>query len=134
MGMTQQLITENLYKQALECLKMLSADNRKAIRLRAIVSAKKHGICKVSQIFGVSENTLRAWIKRFAEEGITGLEYKRGRGRKNHLTEIHIQAIKVWLEKDCNLTIFGLVLKLKKTFDVKTSRSAACADARLMKP
>ena len=53
MGLSPQLITEELYKKALGTLKNLSPDNRAAIRLQAIVSAKEHGVNVVAKVFNV---------------------------------------------------------------------------------
>ncbi|MCC8398181.1 MAG: hypothetical protein LN569_02600 [Rickettsia endosymbiont of Labidopullus appendiculatus] len=44
MGTHQKLITEDLYKQAMEQLASTNKENRTTIRLRAIVAAKEHGV------------------------------------------------------------------------------------------
>jgi transposase-like protein len=67
MGTHQKLITEDLYKQAIAQLASTNKENRIAIRLRAIVAAKEHGIGMVSKIFDITTNTLRNWIKSFAQ-------------------------------------------------------------------
>ncbi|WP_375329877.1 MULTISPECIES: hypothetical protein [unclassified Candidatus Tisiphia] len=53
MGTHQKLITEDLYKQAIAQLASTNKENRIAIRLRAIVAAKEHGIGMVSKIFDI---------------------------------------------------------------------------------
>ena len=124
MGMQQQLITESLYDKAVEELKTLKEDNRAAIRLRAIVSAKEQGVKVVAKIFDVSANTLRSWVKSYANGGIAGLYYKAGGGRKRHLQDVHCQALSEWIQADPSLTLERLALKLKQVFDVSTSKSA----------
>lgn len=124
MGLSPQLITSELYKKATECLQTLSQNNRASIRLRAIVSAKEHGVGVVAKVFGVSDNTLRSWVKSFASDGLPGLNYKSGRGRRSNLSAMHIEAIRGMLEEDCNITINAIVIKLKQAYDVNTSVSA----------
>ena len=60
MGLTTRLITEELYNKGKVILENLSQTNRSAIRLRAIVSAKDHGVNLVAKVFDVSSNTLRS--------------------------------------------------------------------------
>jgi transposase len=124
MAPAPQLIDDQLYKKAAKRLKTLSQDNRSAIRLRAIVSAKEQGMEVVATVFGITTNTLRNWIKSFAKEDLAGLEYKPGRGRKSNLTEVHFDAIRKWIEEDCNIRIMEIVVRLKKTYSIQTSQSA----------
>jgi transposase len=124
MGLSPQLITKTLYEKAVFELKNLREDNRAAIRLRAIVSAKDHGVQVVAKVFDVTTNTLRSWVKSYAKEGLAGLYYKPGRGRKSHLQEAHYQAISEWTQADPNLTLEKMVLKFKQELDVDTSKSA----------
>src|SRR3989338_114023 len=124
MGLAPQLITEAIYKEAVICLKKLSQDNRAAIRLRAIVSAKEQGVNVVAKVFGVSTNTIRSWIKSFAKSDLLGLEYQPGRGRKSNLSDQHLQEILKWTKENPNLTILAIVEKIKKVFGIKSSKSA----------
>ncbi|WP_375333818.1 hypothetical protein [Candidatus Tisiphia endosymbiont of Xenochironomus xenolabis] len=64
MGTHQKLITEDLYKQAIAQLASTNKENRIAIRLRAIVAAKEHGIGMVSKIFDITTNTLGYVVTR----------------------------------------------------------------------
>jgi transposase len=123
MGMPPQLITDELYKKATLCLKSLSQINRAAIRLRAIVSAKEQGVNVVAQVFGITTNTLRAWVKAFSKEDLAGLDYQPGRGRKSNLSSQHFQAIRDWTQKDPNVTLKVIVENLQQHYGVKTSKS-----------
>jgi transposase len=122
MGSSTRLITEEIYNKGKLMLESMSQTNRAAIRLRAIVSAKEHGVNLVSKVFGITSDTLRAWVKSFAAEGLRGLDYKPGRGRKNKITEEHQLAINGWIEEDCNLTLNQI--KLNEHFKIETSKSA----------
>jgi transposase len=124
MGLAPQLITEAIYKEAVICLKKLSQDNRAAIRLRAIVSAKEQGVNVVAKVFGVSTNTIRSWLKSFAKSALLGLEYQPGRGRKSKLSDQHLKEIVKWVQENPNLTIARIVEKIRQVFGVKSSKSA----------
>lgn len=124
MGLSQQLITEEVYKDALSYLKTMNKDGRRAIRLRAIVSAKENGVNIVAKIFGTTSNTLRNWVKSFKESGLEGLDYQEGRGRKSKLSDDHRQKILSWVKKDPSITIREILIKLKEQFEVESSKSA----------
>lgn len=124
LGLAPQLISDELYEQAQTLLKTLSQTNRAAIRLRAIVSAKEFGVNLVAKVFGVTSNTLRAWVKAFSKESYAGLDYQPGRGRKSKITEEHKQAIMNWIKADCTITIQAIVEKLKDVYKLHSSRSA----------
>jgi transposase len=124
MGLAPQIITEELYTKATQRLKTLSQDNRAAIRLRAIVSAKEQGVNVVAKVFGVSTNTIRSWVKSFAQEDLPGLEYQPGRGRKSKLSDQHIQLIKTWVNENPNITIAAIVQRLNQECTVESSKSA----------
>lgn len=124
MGLHQQLITDNLYQQAIEALATINKENRVAIRLRAIIAAKEHGVGIVAKIFNITCNTLRNWVKELESGGITNLEYKKGRGRKGHLSQDCYETVSKWLEEDCNMTIKNIVIKLRDDMGVDTSKSA----------
>lgn len=124
MGLSPQLMTEDLYKKAKARLQTLTQNNRAAIRLRAIVSVKEQGVNVVARVFGVTGNTLRSWIKGFEKEGLEGLDYHPGRGRKSNLSKEHIEAIRQWVLKESHLTIAALLVKLEEVYGVKSSKSA----------
>jgi len=124
MGSKARLITEEIYNKGKAILDNLSQTNRAEIRLRAIVSAKDHGVNLVAKVFGISSNTLRSWVKSFAAGEVGGLNYKAGRGRKSNISEEHRIEIYQWIKEDCNLTLDQIVIKLNKNFGVKSSKSA----------
>ena len=105
MGLSPQLITEKLYKRAVQRLQHLSKDNREAIRLRAIVAAKEHGMTIVAKIFNVNSNTIRSWAKRFESGDVSNLAYQAGRGRKPKLADEHLAAINTWAQDDSSITM-----------------------------
>jgi transposase len=89
MGLAPQLITEDIYQKALICLNAISNDNRLAIILRAIVSAKENGMNMVARVFETTANSVRNWVKSLWEKGSEGLDYLSCRGKKSKITEHH---------------------------------------------
>lgn len=124
MGLAPQLITEEKYQDALNALKQISKDNRIAIRLRAIVSAKEHGVGITAKVFNITTTTLRSWVKGFKKEDKNSLEYKPGRGRKSSINEDHLNIIREWIEKDSSLTIEKILKRLEKECKLKSSKSS----------
>jgi len=95
-----------------------------SIRLRAIVSAKEHGVAVVAKVYNITTNTLRSWVKSFRKGDWNDLEYKRGSGRKSNIEERHFNTMQAWIEKDSNLTIGKILKRLQEEFNLKTSKSA----------
>lgn len=124
MGLAPQLITDALHKKATAELKTLTQNNREAVRLQAIVSAKKQGVTLVAKVFSITPNTLRSWVKSYADEGLSGLEYKSGRGRRSKLSDDLLKDIRTWTQTNCNITIAEIVNKLKQVHGVESSKSA----------
>jgi transposase len=124
MGLKTRLITEEIYNKGKSILENVSQTSRAAIRLRAIVAARDHGVNLVAKVFDISSNTLRSWVKSFAAGEFEGLDYKAGRGRKSNICENHQIAIYQWIKEDCNLTLDRIVIKLDESFKVKSSKSA----------
>ena len=124
MGLSPQLITEKLSKRAVQRLQHLSKDNREAIRLRAIVAAKEHGMTIVAKIFNVNSNTIRSWAKRFESGDVSNLAYQAGRGRKGKLADEHLATINTWVQDDSSITIAKITSRLKDAFGIESSKSA----------
>lgn len=122
MGRHQTVISKTLYNRAKSELSQLSNINsREGIRLKALISAKENGITLVAKIFKISPLTIRRWAMRLAEDGLKGLKYKSGRGRKCNVPEAKQQLIKNWAEQDNSVTLKEIVIKLKELFGITTS-------------
>ncbi len=123
MGMRQQFITDELYEACCADLNNINKISRAGIRLRAIASAKEHGMTLVAKVFNITCNTLRSWIKDYKKD-IANLEYNPGRGRKSKIEAQHRESIAKWVSDDCNITIAEIVIKLEGECGLKTSKSA----------
>lgn len=124
MGLKPILITSDIYQKSIKALEEINSISRAAIRLKAIISAKEHGVSITAKVFNISSNTLRSWVKSFSQEGVAGLNYKNGRGRKSSLTEEHCKEIAIWVKDDCNITIAKIVDKMKNIYHIQTSKSS----------
>jgi hypothetical protein len=61
MGLAPQLITEEIYQDAVNTLKQISKENRIAIRLRAIIAAKEHGVGITAKVFNITLKFPTEW-------------------------------------------------------------------------
>jgi transposase len=86
MARWSQAISDELYEQAKQSLKILGRRGEVGRRLQAIVSAKVHGIKAVASIYAITRTTLMSWIKNFQRESVSGLSIKAGRGRRPYLS------------------------------------------------
>lgn len=116
-------ITDEVVKIAQNRLKKLGKDKYVAAKLQAVISAKKHGITKVAEVFNISRPTLFSWIKHVKEGHVERLNIAPGRGRKRKLTPEQVFTIKEWLKENSQLTIDQIKLRICKEFNVLISRS-----------
>ena len=89
MGRTTKLLTEEVVALSESNLQKLGKSGAVAIKLRAIVSAHKHGITFVAKAFGTTKTTLISWIKHVKNGSLDLLSVQEGRGRVSALTDKH---------------------------------------------
>jgi transposase len=124
MARKQTIITNEIYQNALNEIRGSKKNSKIHFRLKAIISSKEHSIKHVSTILKVMPETLRSWVRRFAEGGAQGLEDKQRPGRKSSLTDEHTNAIKIWLEENNQTTIQDIRVKLSEKFNIQASKSS----------
>lgn len=72
-------------------------DARLHVRLLAVVQACQWPLAQVAAFIGVAPDSIRRWVKRFAQEGVAGLKDRpRGHNPSKLLPE-HVEQIRVWL-------------------------------------
>jgi transposase len=59
-----------------------------------LLKSEKRTSVEITKILGGCEMAVNNWLKRYAEEGIKGLEIRKGRGRKAILEERDLEIIK----------------------------------------
>lgn len=93
-----------------------------SVKLKAILALKNHSITKVCDVFSISRNTIKAWVKNFDLYGIDGLSPKERKSRKSKLSESQKEEIGLWIEGNPNLTLKELKLKISKEFEVNITQ------------
>ena len=63
-------------------IKGSSKDHRLSVKQQGVRYAQVHGIKPSKRKFGIHRNTIRTWLSRYEEEGVSGLLDKR-KGPKN---------------------------------------------------
>lgn len=117
------ILDEKTVETARSALKHLGTQGFVANKLKAVISANKHGICLTADVFNINRKTLTSWIKEVKSGNIAGLEIQSGRGRKLKITKEHEAQMESWLEQDPNITIDQMLQKIIKKFKVKLSRA-----------
>ncbi len=62
-----------------------------------------HNVSELSDLFSVSDQSIRAWLKQWEKKGIAGLELKPGRGQKPKLKideATHVEKVKQLVENE----------------------------------
>jgi transposase len=97
-------INKALLQQAQDALRNRHISGDVSHKIQAIISAEKHGVKAVSEIMGVSRESIMQWIKKFAENGVDGLKQRAGKGRKPLITNDMLASIKEFMQKNPNST------------------------------
>lgn len=118
-----KLISQTLFDKALSELNALGKYGKLSTRLQLIIVSKNLSISSASKALGFSRASIAKWIKRFDQEGISGLEDKIGRGRKSMSNPKIILELERLIEKDANITLKKLVIEIKKKFNITLSKS-----------
>lgn len=129
MARASKLFTEEIVKQAQKGLETLGQNGMIALKLKAIISAKKHGLTTVADVFGTTKATLISWIKRM-DESLEQLNIQPGRGRKSVLSLEEEMTVKDWLSLNSQLTIDQVKIKIEEEMGKYIGRSTV---HRLMK-
>lgn len=93
-----------------------------SVKLKAILALKNHSITKVCDVFSISRNTIKIWVKNFDLYGIDGLLPKERKSRKSKLSRNQKEEIRLWIEDNPNLTLKELKLKIGREFKVTISQ------------
>ena len=91
-------------------------------RLRLVESAKQRGIKATARLFATTVLTVRKWLRRFQQHGLSGLiEHSRARHHQPHQTPSSVEAQLIELRKI--LPTFG-ARRLIREFDLRVGHSA----------
>lgn len=119
MANKSKLIDETTFNNAQSMLESLGNNAKGALKLKAIVAAKTHGITIVADIFNVSRNTVTTWINKFKNDVNSVFEISAGRGRKDKLTLEQLYIVKELVNNNPNITLYQVAQEIEKKFAIK---------------
>lgn len=125
-----KLLTPEYEKVILSDLDTIK-DSNVVIKLIAIRATFSHTEMQVAEIFNISRSTLNNWIKRYKDDGLSGLTNKPRGHNPSKLSKVEKAIIKDWIleSKDNNKkTVHWTLIRLRKeielVFHVDISKSA----------
>lgn len=121
--MTATIINKSTYDNAKKALHKLKSRGTTANKLKAVISAYKNGIKKVSEVFDVHPTSIHRWAKQINDGNLDLLvnDSKLSDGIK--LKQIHKNQIKNWLNEDPNYSINKIKDMLFSHFYLLVSKS-----------
>jgi transposase len=123
MGGVSRLLEDGVVLLAKKELKRLGRNGLVARKLEAVISAKKHGIKKVAEVYDISRTSLTSWIKHLRNGNIERLQAPPERRKKSILNEDQRAIIKSWINDDSQLTIDMVQAKIEESFVLRISRA-----------
>jgi transposase len=126
MARQTKAISEELLNKCQERLKQIGPNGDAGRKLQAIISAKKHGIKKIAEIFNVTRQTIMDWIHAFKTEDVEGFKVKTGRGRKSKVDEKIRKELKEWVKQEGRkMTSKRLKQEIEKRYQIVIGLSSA---------
>jgi len=123
MARVSKLLDDGVVEYAKRSLKKVGKDALLVRKLQAVISAKKHGISKVAEVYDISRTTLTSWIKHLRNQALERLKAPPERKRKSRLNDQHRMQIKEWIEENSQLTINQVHERIKQEFEIELSRA-----------
>ena len=121
--MTKNIINQKLADKAKQALIKLKSNGTTANKLKALISANKHGVKKVSEVFNVGRTSIYRWANELDKEGLDKMINNPKHQEGIKLKNIHREKIKKWLAKDPNSSIIAVKEKIKSQFNIDVSKS-----------
>ena len=117
------IIDKHVYTSAKGSLRKMGGNAVTVKKLQCIIASYKHGIRKVSEVFGVSKGSIYLWARQIKEGNIVGLINKPKLQDGIKLKQVHKEEISRWLEKEPTLSIKKVIFLLKDKCGVVVSKS-----------
>ena len=121
--MKKNIIDQKLVTKARQALLKLKSNGTTANKLKALISAHKHGVKKVAEVFDIGRTSIYRWADELDKEGLDKMINNPKHQDGIKLKKQHKEKIKNWLEKDPNISIIKVKENLDKHFNLKVSRS-----------
>lgn len=123
MACVSKLLEDSVVEYAIKNLKKIGKDALLGRKLQAVISAKKHGISKVAEVYDISRTTLTSWIKHLRNEDLDKLKAPPERKKKSLLNDEQRLGIRKWIEQDSQVTIDKVRQRIEDEFGLKIGRS-----------
>jgi len=130
MGRVSKLLENSVVELAEAKLKDVGKNALLARKLQAVISAKKHGITKVAEVYDISRTTLTSWIKHLRSGKLEKLQAPPERRKKTILNDGHRDTIRSWVNENSQLTIDMIKMKLEENFGIRIGRSTVHREMR----
>ena len=121
--MTKNIIDQELADKARQALIKLKSNGTTANKLKALISANKHGVKKVAEVFDIGRTSIYRWANELNKEGLSKMINSPKHQDGIKLKKQHKEKIKKWLEKDPNLSINAIKEKIKNQLNIDVSKS-----------
>lgn len=121
--MPKTIISKNTHFLAEKELKKLRNEGTLFKKLQAVKLAYEHGIKNTADFLGVFPVSIRNWAKVVNSGDISSLKIGSKHKDGIKVKKIHKEKLKLWLEKDPNLSINSVKNLFEETFQLKVSRS-----------
>lgn len=132
MARIEALNNDKLFEESDRILKEIPF-SRVSIKLKAILALKNNNITKVCDVFSISRNTIKRWVKDFDLYGIDGILPKKRKSREPKLNDTQKKEVKLWIESNPNLTLKELKLKIEQEFFVSITQMGIWKNLKKMK-
>jgi len=126
MGRKVKDIDADLLLKADEAFEGFGLSGRIAWRLQAIRSLRHHSLNVVSSVIGIDRSRIKAWVKRFSEEGLAGLEDRPRKPKRSKLSEAQKAEVIRWVDtgrnhagRDINWTLEKLRQSIEDEFGIR---------------
>jgi transposase len=122
--MPRTIISEDTYFLAQKELKKLRNEGTLFKKLQAVKLAYEHGIKNTAEFLDVFPVSIKNWAKVINEDDISSLKIGSKHKDGIKIKKYHKEKVKLWLEKNPNLSISSIKDMLEKHFNLKICRSS----------
>lgn len=133
MALRSKLLDEKVVNLAKEMLKKVRNNAYVSKKLQAVIAAKKYSISEVARVWCISRTALTEWIKHLKFGRVERLFVPPERRKKSILNQSQRKQIEMWVEKNPNITIKEVRLKIQKEFALNISKSTVHSEVQKMK-
>lgn len=113
-----------MYQQMMEleeAMKGKKLAGRHLKRLQGIkLSGRGYPVAAIAELLEVHSNSVRNWLRRYEDEGLSGLEERKRQGRPKLLNEEQEAQLKCWVEQEPR-QIKQVLAKVEKELKLRIS-------------